>query len=173
MPYIHPVVLHLGFFFHHFSRAVCHISCIFGVSVIETKLFPWVCDQVWESSGQLHRGQPEPKEQEQSFSEGISCGLCTVPFKYRNHRTWRDPALFSLDVRVACTEPHITRADRSVSPHLIITVSCPTVYDAFELDDVLSSVCLLVCIYYCVHMAPDWSFGEQTDLSQTFPLLGP
>lgn len=105
-----------------------------------------MCDQVWESSVQLHWGQPEPKEREQSFSGGISCGLCTVPFKYRNHRTWRGRALFSLDVRVACTEPYITGADRSVSPHLIITVSCPRLYDTLELDDVLSSVCLYAFI---------------------------
>lgn len=93
---------------------------------------------------QLHRGQPEPEEQEQSFSEGISCGLCTVPFKYRNHRTCRKAALLSLDIRVACTELYITGLDRSVSPHLIITVSYSRVYDT--LDDVLSSVCLYAFI---------------------------
>lgn len=68
------------------------------------------------------------------------------PFKYRNHRTWREAALFSLDVRVACTEPHITGADRSVFPRLVITVSCPRVYDTLQLDDVLSSVCLYAFI---------------------------
>lgn len=144
--FIRLVELHLWVFFPPFSRVVRHFSSILRPSVIETKLFPWVCDQVWESSALLLRGQPEPEEQQQSFSEGISCGLCTVPFKYRNHRTWREAALFSLDVRVACTEPHITGADRSVSPHLIITVSCPRVYDTLELDDVLSSVCLYAFI---------------------------
>lgn len=105
-----------------------------------------MCDQVWESSAQLHRGQPEPKAQEQSFSEGISCGLCTVPFKCRNHRTRREPVLFSLDVRIAHTGPYNTGADRSVSSHLIITVTCPRVYDTLGFDDVLSSVCLYAFI---------------------------
>lgn len=130
----------------HFGRAACPIKHKCFVSIMVTKLFPWAWDQVWESSVQLRRGQPEPEKQEQSSSERISCGLCTVLFKYRNHRICREAALFSLDVRVACTEPHITRADWSVSPHLIITVSCPRVYDTLELDDVLSSVCLYAFI---------------------------
>lgn len=94
----------------------------------------------------VQRSYTEDSQEQRSFSERISCGLCTVPFKYRNHRTWREAALFSLDVRAACTEPHITGADRSVFPRLVIAVSCPRVYDTLELDDVLSSVCLYAFI---------------------------
>lgn len=65
------------------------------------------------SSLELHRGQPELRAR--TFLERISCGLCTISFKYWNHRTWRKQALFPLDVRVTCTKAHNAgRADQSL-----------------------------------------------------------
>lgn len=59
-----------------------------------------------------------------------------------------------------------------MSPRLIITASCPRADDTLELDDVLSSVCLYAFIIVSIWL---WAglFRESTDLSQTFPLLGP
>ena len=105
----------------------------------------------------LHGGHAELK-QEQIVSEGISCRLCTVPFKNRNHR---EAALFSVDVRTAC---NLVSQDGSIS-RLIVT----SMGYILELDDVLSNVCLYDFFFSFFLIVSTWLQIKRTE----FLLLEP
>lgn len=157
-----------------FSSSVQYcVACLTHsvICVTETKLFSWVCDQVWDSSARPHRGQPEAREREQSFSED---------FVWTLHRRFQVPK--PQDLRRSSSvfswrqsSMHWTSYHRGGS----ISLSSSRYYRLMSRGLWCTWAwwcaikCLLVCVYYCVHMAPDWCFGESTDLSQTFPLLGP
>lgn len=84
-------------------------------------------------------------------TEGAAAELLGGDFVWTLHRPFKAPkpqdlpreaAPFPLDVRAACSEPHIAgRIDQSLLVSLS-PASRPRVYDPPEPDDVLSSVCL-------------------------------
>lgn len=156
-PFIHLVQLHLGVFFYLFIRA-CHISYIFTVSVIEIKLVPWVRDQVWESSAQLHRGQPEPKE--------AGAELLRGDFVWTLHRPFQVPKPQDLE-RTSSVFSWRQSSMHWISYHRAGSISLSSSrYYRLRVSDTLeiwwcAIKCLLVCIYYCVHMASDWCFGKK------------
>lgn len=120
----------------------------------------------------VQRSYTEDSQNQRSFSERISCGLCTEPFQVPKPQDLeRSGSVFSWRQ----SSMHWTSYHRGGS----ISLSSSRYYRLMSEGLWYASAwwcaikCLLVCIYYCVHMAPDWCFGESTDLSQTFPLPGP